>query len=120
MQGSFTVTFDGTSCNSDIGSNAEAGTYEMTMENTSDFEAAAVIVTIQDGSTYEDLVTWVDEHPGMLDQPPMVDVPGLVVAAAGGAASALVTIPVGTNATVCLNVATEEEEVILAGSFSVE
>lgn len=120
VRGTIAIAFDGASCISDVGPSIAAGTYDVAFANGTASEAVGVIVRIKDGSSYDDLVSWIADNPGVIDQPPMVDVPGIVFARPGGTASSLIEIPAGTNAVACLIVATGDELAVPGGAFIVE
>jgi hypothetical protein len=77
-KGDLAVTFDGTTCAADVPATLEAGVYTISFQNDAKVQSAVVISGLTEGSTYEDLDAWMRDHPGSTDQPPMIEVLGVV------------------------------------------
>jgi inosine-uridine nucleoside N-ribohydrolase len=102
VAGDLAVTFDGTTCAADVPATLEAGSYMISFTNDSKVQSAALISGLTEGSTYEDLDAWTRDHPGSTDQPPMVEVLGVVILEPGTAGSGLGVLTPGDAFLTCL------------------
>jgi pyrimidine-specific ribonucleoside hydrolase len=113
-KGDLAVTFDGTACAADVPATLEAGAYTISFANTSNLQALAVVGGLAEGSSYEDLDAWIRDHPGNIEQPPMVVVLGFIYLEPATEGSGLAELVPGDGFIGCL-VAQEEQEVIVDG-----
>ncbi len=120
LNGELTVRSDGTDCEAAVPAAPTAGSYTLEFSNESSVDMAAVAIGLTEGSTWDDLDAWIADHPGSIDQPPMVAVNGVVLPAPGTAGSALVDLAPGDAAIVCLVAAGDQQEVISGPRFVVE
>jgi pyrimidine-specific ribonucleoside hydrolase len=120
LTGELTLRSDGTDCEGGVPAAPVAGTYLLGFSNESSVDMAAVVIGLTEGSTWDDLDTWIADHPGTIDQPPMVIVHGVAFPAPGTSGSALVELPSGDTALVCLVAADDQQEVISGDRFVVE
>lgn len=120
VAGDLMLSFDGTTCVVDAAPSLAAGTYEVRFANRSTVDTGGVLARIRDGSTYQDLLDWLGENPEIIEQPPMVEILGFVVAGAGSDAQALITMPTGTAFPVCQAVDPEANQIVLGDPFAIE
>lgn len=118
--GELTIRSDGTDCEAAVPAAPTAGSYALAFSNESAVDMAAVAIGLTEGSTWDDLDAWIADNPGSIDQPPMVVVNGVVLPAPGSTGSALVDLPPGDAALVCLVAADDQQEVISGERFVVE
>jgi hypothetical protein len=114
------VTFDGTVCAADVRSAPRSGTYQLSFVNDSALEAVAVVGGLTEDSTWADFDAWVRDHPGSIDQPPMVVVYGFVYLEPGAAGSSLAEFAPGDAFVTCLIASTGQEAVVAGPRFTVE
>ena len=115
-----TVTFDGTTCVSDVPATVPVGTSMVSYANDSNAQSVAVVVRLIEGSTYEDLDTWMKDHSGTIEQPPMVDVPGFVYLEPGTSGSGLAELVPGDAFVACLVAQEGQQEVVDGPRFRIE
>jgi pyrimidine-specific ribonucleoside hydrolase len=114
------VTFDGTVCAAEVRSSPRAGTYQLSFVNDSALEAVAVVGGLVEGSTFADLDAWAQDHPGSIEQPPMVVVHGFVYLVPGGAGTALAELVAGDTFVTCLIASTGQEAIVDGPRFRVD
>jgi hypothetical protein len=120
VKGDLTVTFDGTTCASDVSATVPAAAYTISYANDSKAESVAVVVRLIEGSTYEDLDAWMEDHPGTIEQPPMVEVPGLVFLEPATKGSGLAELVPGDAFVACLVAQEGQQEIISGPRFRIE
>ena len=120
VQGDLPVAFDGTTCVADVAATAPAGAHMLTFANDSQVQAAAVIVRLIEGSTYEDLDAWIRDHPGSIEQPAMVEVPGLVLLEPGAKGSSLAELVPGDAFVACLVALEGQQKAVDGPRFRIE
>lgn len=108
------ITFDGTTCVSSVPATVPAGASMVSFVNDSKAPSAAVVAGLTEGSTHDDLDAWMKDHPGSIEQPPMVVVLGLVYLEPGTKGSGLAELAPGDAFIACL-VAQEGQEVGVDG-----
>jgi pyrimidine-specific ribonucleoside hydrolase len=120
VKGDLAVAFDGTTCAAEIPATLGAGAYSISLANGSRVQAVAAAVGLVEGATYDELDAWMRDHPGTIEQPPMVTVLGLVYLEPGTTGSGLAELVPGDAFVVCL-VASEGLEAVVDGPrFRVE
>jgi pyrimidine-specific ribonucleoside hydrolase len=120
VKGDLAITFDGTACVSDVPATAPAATYRISYVNDSKVESVAVVVRLVEGSTYQDLDAWMEDHPGTIEQPPMVEVPGFVYLEPGKTGSGLAELVPGDAFVACLVAREGQQEIISGPRFRIE
>jgi pyrimidine-specific ribonucleoside hydrolase len=120
VKGDLAITFDGTTCASDVPATVPAGASMVSYANASGVESVAVVVRLIEGSTYEDLDTWMKDHPGTIEQPPMVDVPGFVYLEPGTTGSGLAELVPGDAFVACLVAEEGQQEIVSGPRFRIE
>jgi inosine-uridine nucleoside N-ribohydrolase len=114
VKGDLAITFDGATCAADLPATPAAGPYMASFANTSNVQAVAVVAGLTEGSTYEDLDAWIRDHPGTIEQPPMVVVLGFVYLEPATTGSGLAELVPGDAFITCL-VAQEGQEAGIDG-----
>lgn len=113
-KGDLAVTFDGTTCAVDVPATLEAGAYTISFQNDAKVQSVAVVGGLAEGSTYEDVDAWVRDHPGTIEQPPMVVVLGFVYLEPATKGGSLAELVPGDGFISCL-VAQEGQEAAIDG-----
>jgi len=120
VTGELKIAFDGTTCSADAPEMLAAGTYQLPFANRSDVPAVAVVGGLVEGSTYDDLDAYLRDHPGSIDQPPMIVVHGFVYLEPGQAGTGLAELAPGDGFVVCLVTATGQERVVDGPRFAIK
>jgi inosine-uridine nucleoside N-ribohydrolase len=120
VKGGLTVTFDGTTCASDVSATVPAGASMVSFVNDSKVSSVAVVAGLTKGSTYDDLDAWDGDHPGSIEQPPMVVVHGLVYLEPGTKGSGLAELVPGDAFVACLVIQEGQEAGVDGPRFRIE
>jgi pyrimidine-specific ribonucleoside hydrolase len=112
--GTIAIVFDGTTCAHDAAARITAGVYELEFRNDADVEAAGVLAELVEGATFEQLDDWLAQHPDSVDQPPMIDVPGVVATVPHSTVSGLADLRPGDAFAACLYLGAEAQHAVRA------
>jgi hypothetical protein len=107
-----TVEFDGTTCSYDGPPTLAEGAYEVST-GAGQTGYSAVVAHLVAGSTIDEVMTWVAEHPD--EEPPMVDEVA-VIGAWGEPSPATIAFRAGTVALAC---GTDDGAIHVAGTVDV-
>jgi hypothetical protein len=102
VKGDLAVAFDGAACVADVPATVPAGAHTISFANDSKVASAVVVAGLTTGSTYDELDAWDRDHPGSIEQPPMVVVHGAVGLEPGTKGSGLAELVPGDAFVVCL------------------
>jgi inosine-uridine nucleoside N-ribohydrolase len=120
VKGDLAITFDGTTCVSSVPATVPAGAYTVSYANDSQVQSVAVVVRLIEGSTYEELDAWIRDHPGSIEQPPMVEVSGFVYLEPGTTGSGLAEFVPGDAFVACLVAPEGQQEIVSGPRFRIE
>jgi hypothetical protein len=105
---------------SDVPATVPAAAYTISYANDSKVESVAVVVRLIEGSTYDDLDAWTKDHPGTIEQPPMVEVPGFVYLEPGTTGLGLAELVPGDAFVACIVAPEGQQEIVSGPRFRIE
>jgi len=102
LDGSFRVTFDGTTCTDEAPDTATAGSWLIKGEVTAEATTVVVATKFHEGSGWQDLLDYFATASDPTAQPSFLDAPALSVVEGSGSVSFLASMTPGTWGVVCL------------------
>jgi pyrimidine-specific ribonucleoside hydrolase len=112
LAGAVTITYDGSTCATDVPPRLAAGVVLLTFKNDSGVDAAGALGLLAAGATIDDLDAWIAAHPGDTEGPEMVADSWGAFSPARSTGSSTFDIGAGNAFAVCLSLEAGKEFVV--------